>query len=42
LSAFHEVWSQVTSEDLQSAFFHWTERLKYAIEHDQEYYINIH
>jgi hypothetical protein len=22
LSAFHEVWSQVTSEDLQSAFFH--------------------
>jgi hypothetical protein len=25
VSAFHEGWSQVTSEDLQSVFFHWIE-----------------
>jgi hypothetical protein len=42
VSVFHEVWSQVTSEDLQSIFFNWIERLEYIIVHDGEYYINLH
>jgi hypothetical protein len=39
---FHEVWSQVTSEDLQSVFLNWTEQFEYVIEHDGEYYLNLH
>jgi transposase len=42
VSAFHEVWSQVTSEGLQSVFLNWIERFEYVIEHDLEYYINPH
>jgi hypothetical protein len=42
VSAFHEVWSQVTSEGLQSVFFNLIERFEYVIEYDCEYYINLH
>jgi hypothetical protein len=40
-SAFHEIWSQVISESLNSVFFNWTEQLEYVIKHDGEYYINL-
>jgi hypothetical protein len=40
VSAFHEVWSQVTSEDLQSVFFNWIERLEYGSKPDVGYSIN--
>jgi histone-lysine N-methyltransferase SETMAR len=42
VSAFHEVWSQVISEDLQSVFLNLIERFEYVIEHNWEYYINPH
>jgi hypothetical protein len=42
VGAFHEVWSQMISGDLQPVFFNWIEQLEYVIEHDREYYINAH
>jgi hypothetical protein len=36
VSGFCEVWSRVTSEDLQSACFNWIGRVEYVIEHDWE------
>jgi hypothetical protein len=42
VSAFHDVWSQLISDDLQSVFFNWIERIEYVIEHAWEYCINTH
>jgi hypothetical protein len=40
LSAIRDLWNEVTSDQLQSAFFNWMRRLEYVIEHEGEYYIN--
>jgi hypothetical protein len=42
VSAFHELWSRVISEVLQSVFFNWGERFEYVTEHNGEYYIKPH
>jgi hypothetical protein len=40
MTAVDSVWDKLTLEDLQSIFFNWIERLKWAIEHKGEYYTN--
>jgi hypothetical protein len=38
LRTFHELWNNIIFEELQIAFESWRDRLRWIIEHDEEYF----